>query len=298
MMFKTLFFTFLLFTTYNADAAVTAKYLTVASVALDDGKTRLLFDPAWTRPGVLHVMGFKPLVSDEELVTKILKKNDLEKVDAVFASHSHFDHVIDAPIVSKVAGATFYTDESSERLAKAYKDPKIKTVRMTPYQKIKIGDFTVTPMEREHSKILHLFYFLPGPVPENTDLSFWDYHVGNTWFYLVEHPEGTIVVDQGSNPFVDTLKKYTTKVDALIQGVANRKDDDVILNGYVKLFRPKIFVPVHFDNFFIDFNDGGESSLPGVKLEDVLGKLKKAYPTMKVDKPLYGKPITILEVER
>lgn len=282
----------------SAQGAVKATYLTVASVALDDGKTRLLFDPAWTRPGVMHVLGFKKLVSDESLVSSILKKNNLEKVDAVFASHSHFDHVIDAPMVSKVAGAIFYTDESSERLAKAYKDPAIKTTRMKAYEKIKIGDFTITPLEREHAKILHLFYFLPGPVPENTDLSFWDYHVGNTWFYLVEHPEGTIVVDQGSNPFVDTLKMHTDKVDVLIQGVANRKDDDSILNGYVKSFIPKVFIPLHFDNFFVDFNDGGESSLPGVKLQDVLSKLKKAYPTMKVDKPLYGKPITVLEVKR
>lgn len=302
-MFKTLFFTLMLFTILaacmrHASATVTAKYLTVASVALDDGKTRLVFDPAWTRPGILHVLGFKKLVSDEKLVTKILKDNNLERVDAVFASHSHFDHVIDAPMVSKVAGAVFYTDESSERLAKAYKEKKIRTIRMIPEQKIRVGDFLITPIPRTHSKILHLFYFLPGPVPEDADLSFWDYHVGDTWFYLVEHPEGNIVIDQGSTPFVDALKKHTQKVDVLVQGVANRKDDDVILNGHVKTFKPKVFIPVHFDNFFIDFNDGGESSLPGVKLDDILSKLKKAYPTMKVDKPLYGKPITVLEVER
>ena len=302
-MFKTLFLSLMLFTTLaatvrNAHSKVTAKYLTVASVALDDGETRIVFDPAWTRPGLLHVIGWKKLISDEKLVTNILKTNGLEKVDAVFSSHSHFDHVMDAPMVSKVGGAIFYTDESSERLARAYKDNKIRTQRMVPNQKIKIGKFSVTPLERIHSKILHLFYFLPGPVPEDTDLSFWDYHVGDTWFYLVEHPEGTIVVDQGSEPFVDILKKHTKKVDVLIQGVANRKDDDVILNGYVKSFVPKAFVPLHFDNFFVDFNNGGESSLPGVKLEDILSKLKKAYPTMKVDKPLYGKPITILEVER
>ena len=302
-MFKTLFFTLMLFTvlaarTGSAHAKVTAKWLTVASVAIDDGKTRLLFDPAWTRPGLGHILGWKKLRSDEELVSKILKQNGLDRVDAVFASHSHFDHVIDAPMVSKLAGAVFYTDESSERLAAAYKDKKIRTIGFTPFQKIRVGDFLITPMPRDHSQILHLFYFLPGPVPEDADLSFWDYHVGDNWFYLIEHPEGNIVIDQGSHPAVDVLKKQTDKVDVIFQGVANRLSDDTIINGYVKAFNPKIVVPLHFDNFFFDFNDGEESDLPGVKLPEFLTNIKKAYPTMKVDKPLYGKTITILEVER
>lgn len=294
-MFKTLFFIFLTLGIQAVHARVTARWMTVASVLIDDGKTKLLFDPAWTRPGFKHWLNIEPFKSDEKLVTSILKKNDLTKIDAVFASHSHFDHVMDAPMVSKLAGAVFYTDESSDRLAMAYKEPRIRTIRMRPDEKIRVGDFLITPIPRVHAQILHLFYFLPGAVPVDASLSFWDYHVGDTWFFLIEHPEGTILVDQGSEANMDALKKHATKVDALIQGVANRKSDDAITGGYPKMLQPKVFMPLHFDNFFADFNNGAETRLPGINLENVLDKMKKAYPLMKVDKPVYGKAITVLE---
>lgn len=296
MMFKTLFFTFCLTLGIQvAGAHVHARWLTVASVLIDDGKTKLLFDPAWTRPGIKHWLNMEKFKSDELLVASILKKNDLTKIDAVFASHSHFDHVMDAPMVSKLAGAVFYTDESSDRLAMAYKEPRIRTIRMRANEKIRVGDFLITPIPREHAEILHLFYFLPGPVPADATLSFWDYHVGDTWFFLVEHPEGTILIDQGSEANLDKIKKHTVKVDVLIQGVANRRSDEAIIEGYSKSFLPKVFMPLHFDNFFADFNEGADTRLPGVNLEDVMGKMKKAYPAMKVDRPVYGKSVMVLE---
>lgn len=298
MMFKTLFFIFALtLTAKSAISAVSIRWLTVTAVSIDDGKTKLLFDPAWTRPNWKHLLNISSLKSDEALVKSVLEKNQLTKLDAVFASHSHFDHVIDAPIAAKLGNGMFYVDENSERIAKAYKDPGIKTTRFKGGEKIKVGDFTITPLPRQHAKILHLVPFLPGPVPTDTTLSFFDYHEGETWFFLVEHPAGTILVDQGSEAHPEVLKKHTTKVDVLLQGLANRKSDEAILDGHVKTYQPKVFISLHFDNFFKDFNDGEYSELPGMKFDEILSKLKKAYPSMKVDKPVYGQPMAVLEVK-
>lgn len=298
-MFKTLFFIFaLILTSKSAISAINIRWLTVSSVSIDDGKTRLLFDPAWTRPGWKHWLNLEKLKSDEKLVRSVLEKNQLNRLDAVFASHSHFDHVIDAPMAAKLGNGLFYVDENSERIAKAYNDPLIKTSRFKAEEKIKVGNFTITPLVRQHAKILHLFPFLPGPVPHDCNLSFFDYHEGNTWFFLVEHPEGTVLVDQGSEAYPEALKKHTKKVDVLLQGLANRKSDESILKGHTKTYRPKVFIPLHFDNFFKDFNGGEATELPGMKLDEILGKIKRAYPTMQVNRPSYGKPMTVLEVKR
>lgn len=282
----------------TAHSAVSVRWMTVASVVIDDGKTRVLFDPAWTRPGIVHWLGLEKLKSDPVLVSSVLKTNGLSRVDAVFSSHSHFDHVIDAPMVSKLAGAVFYTDGSSERIAKAYEDKSIRTIKMRAFEKIRVGDFLITPVPRKHSQIFSLFDFLPGEVPSNTNLSFWDYHVGETWLFLLEHPEGTILVDQGSKAYVNEVKKVTSKVDVLIQGVANRESDYVILNGYLKEFTPKVFMPTHFDNFFADFAEGKVTDLPMVKLQELILNMKEAYPKIKVDRPVYGQPIVVLEINR
>lgn len=297
-MLKTLFFIILALASYKVEAAVKARWLTVSSLVIDDGKTHILFDPAWTRPKLKHIFNIEEFRSDETLVKSVLQKNFIERLDAVFASHSHFDHVMDAPIVSKLSGAVFYVDESSERIASAYNDKKIRTIRIFPSQEIRVGDFVITPLPRAHSKLLHMFDYLPGHVPKDSNLSFWNYHAGDTWFYLIRHPEITILLDQGSEPNLETLKPHTEIVDVLIQGIANRKSDNTIIDGYVKSLKPRQFIPVHFDNFFADFSEGNEGLLPGIRLEELLVKMRKARPAMSVDRPLYGKPIQLLKVER
>lgn len=251
----------------------------------------------FTRAGLKHWLFLSKLKSDEELVAEIIKEQQLEKLSALFASHSHYDHVIDAPIFSKLTGATFYVDESSERVARAYKEPKIKTQRFVNLEKIQIGKFTITPIIRTHSPIrLFDFDWLPGPVPTDFDFGMFDYHVGDTWFYYIEHPDGKILVDQGSEPFIEKLKPFTSKVDVVIQGIANRKSDDAILKGYVAVLKPSVFIPTHFDNFFFGFDPKAEISyLPGVHMPELMEKLKTAYPQMSVVSPVYGTKIEVLK---
>ena len=98
----------------QALAKVEVRWFTVASLVLEDEETKIFFDPMFTRAGIQHWLNISDLRSDETLVASVIKEHKLEKVNALFASHSHYDHVIDAPIVSKLTGATFYVDGSSE----------------------------------------------------------------------------------------------------------------------------------------------------------------------------------------
>jgi L-ascorbate metabolism protein UlaG (beta-lactamase superfamily) len=297
-MFKILILvSFGLFPLSQARAKVQVRWFTVASIVLEDEETKIFFDPMFTRAGIKHWLNLSNLRSDEQLITTVIKDNKLEKVDALFASHSHFDHVIDAPIIAKLTGGTFYVDGSSERIARAYKDPKIKTQRIENLKPIKIGKFTITPILRTHSHIRALgITYLHGPVPENFNFGFYDYHMGETWFYYVEHPSGTILVDQGSEPFLNSIQSFTNKVDVVIQGVANRATDEAIINGYIDLLKPSIFIPTHFDNFVFGFDPGSEVSyLPGVRLDVLLEKMKKAHPDKKILYPKYAEKIEIFK---
>lgn len=276
----------------HAIAAVDVRWFSVTSLVLEDEETKIMFDPMFTRAGIKHWLNLSELRSDEPLVAQVINDNGLEKVDAFFVSHSHFDHVIDAPVMAKLTGGIFYADESNERIVKAYQEPKIKTVRIENLKPIRVGKFTITPIKRTHSPIVRWmnFEYLPGPVPEDFNFGFYDYHMGETWFYYIEHPEGKILVDQGSEPFLDNLKPFTDKVDVVIQGIANRRNDEVILDGYVKALNPKIFIPTHFDNFFFGFDPEAEVSyLPGIKFEDIMEKMKKRFPEKKIINPEYGK---------
>lgn len=295
MMFKSLFFILISFQSLQGFASVELRWLTVASVAISDGTSTLLFDPSFTRPTIGHWLNFKKLRSDPGLVSSVLKENDLTKVDAVFASHSHFDHVVDAPLVAKIGGAVFYADESQKRIVDAYKDPEIKTSPITPGAVIEVGKFKIIILKRTHAGIFHMFDYLPGSVPSDFDFNFYDYHVGDTWCYVIHHPEGTILIDQGADPYLDLIKPYAFTVDVLIQGVANRKNNESIVDGYLNVYKPKIFIPVHFDNFLGSFDPKTESSLVGVRLDGLLEDIHGKYKETKVIKPRYGEMITLFE---
>lgn len=293
-MFKILILTICLFLPLShAFSKVEVRWFTVASVLLDDGETQILFDPMFTRAGISHWLTVSKLAADEELIKTIIEEQKIQNIKALFASHSHFDHVIDAPIFSKLTGATFYADRSNERIAKAYKSPLIKTSPVESGKSIQVGKFKITPIERDHAAIKGLFEFLPGDVKEDFDFGFYEYRLGQTWCYLVEHPEGKILVDQGSNPHVDKFQKLVTNVDVVIQGIANRKSDEALISGYPKTYKPKVFIPLHFDNFFFGFDRKGYSNLPGVNKEELLDKLKKAEPGMKIVNPVYGERIVL-----
>lgn len=280
----------------QASATVTARWFTVACIVLDDGETQLMFDPMFTRAGLKHWLNLSELRSDEALVSSVIKDHHLNQVQGIFVSHSHFDHSIDAPIVSKLTGGIFYSDTNSDKIAKAYKDSKIKTKLIENLKPIKIGKFTVTPIKRVHAHIRSLgFDFLKGPVANDFNFGPYDYMMGDTWFYYIEHPEVRIVLDQGADSFINSISSFSQEADAVIQGVANRESDDIIVNrGYVTHLKPKIFIPTHFDNFFFSFDPKGEYSLlPGVRLDDVIEKMKKAHPDKKIIVPKYGEKINL-----
>jgi L-ascorbate metabolism protein UlaG (beta-lactamase superfamily) len=294
-MFKTLIFiSFITFLSFPAWAKVEMKWFGVASIILDDGQTQIFFDPMFTRADFKHLFNatFK---SDEKLVKDVLEEYQLSRIRAVFASHSHFDHVVDAPIVAKLAGGTFFTDQNSEIIARAYQDPGIKTQMFIEGQRLEVGKFVITPILRDHSEILHLFEFLPGKVRPEFSFGFWEYRVGDTWCFLIEHPDGRIFIDQGANPWLEKVSQAVKQADVVIQGVANRKDDEAIVNGYVKALNSKKFVPAHFDNFFMGFSDKGISRLPRIRLEELLDKITSTYPGVSVVMPRFGEGYVLLE---
>lgn len=291
-MFKTLFFTLLLLP-LSAAAMVELRWLSGSSILLDDGSTKILFDAAYTRPTWRHWLNLDPFASEEKTVQKVVADNELDNLQAIFVTHSHFDHVVDAPTVARLTKAIFYVDEHMRTISLAYRDPRIKTLPLMSQKPHLIGNFRVTPFPGDHSQLLGFFSFLPGAIMKDFNFDFYDYHEGQCWTYVVEHAERTIVIAHSPEEPLPSVLKLIPKADVVVQSIAGRGSDEAVLHGYVEKLKATHFIPNHFDNFFMDFDPAAMTDLPGVDVQGLVDEMKKASPTLRVTRPSYGKRIEL-----
>ena len=269
---------------FSLMAKVSATWLGVGTIILEDDHNTIIFDPAFTTPGIFSILGITEFRSDTTLVKKILNNYQLKKVDGVFVTHTHYDHVIDAPEVARLTGATLYGDGNLKRIAKAY------GVNVSPLTNIQIGNFKISAFERHHSRIFQWLDFLPGEVPEDFSFSYYDYKVGKAWIYVVEHKDGNILIDDSPG---EATGLPPINIQIVFQGIANRASEDEVLDGHVKTFHPRKFIPIHFDNFFRDFDMRKGTLLPFVKLPEFELAFKKKYSDIELHRPIMGEKIQL-----
>ena len=73
------------------------------TLLFDDGKDQVLFDAHFTRPPFYKwIHGL--MQTNTELVDRMIRLHRIDRLRAVFVSHTHFDHVMDAPYVASRTG--------------------------------------------------------------------------------------------------------------------------------------------------------------------------------------------------
>ncbi len=83
----------------EAPACVEVQWLGVATLVFDDGRTRLLTDGFFSRPGLGDLVFGRPVSPDLTAIEDGLRRAGVDRADAVMTVHSHYDHAMDAPEV-------------------------------------------------------------------------------------------------------------------------------------------------------------------------------------------------------
>lgn len=273
--------------------AVEVRWLGVAGLSLTDQTTTLLFDPTFTKPTLLNWMNVSPFLSNPSLVTEELGKINIKKADAVFASHTHFDHAVDISEVALQTDATIYGGNSLKNIIDHHtQSNKLHFKDLTDGTVLKIGSFTITAIRRGHAPILGIFKFAPGDVSKNFSFGLYEYKEGEVWCYLIEHPDGTFLIDQGSH-FFEGNSRFKDKIDFYFVGVANKTHiNDLVYNNIEKINAKKVF-PIHFDFFFLQSNWLETLRLPGVQLEKIEATLQNLSPPKEFIIPTRYAPLNL-----
>ena len=286
----------------NADA-VTVTWLGVSTLLFDDGETQILIDGFFSRPSLSDIVLRRPVFNDAATINYAMNEFRMRRLAAIIPVHSHFDHAMDVGAVANRSSASILGSESTAQVARGAGVPEDQITVVETVTSFEFGNFRVTMRPIGHAPIgwrgsVPLDGVIDAPLTMPQPISAW--RMGGSYTIIIEHPQGTALV-QGSSAY----KKYElqdTAADVVFLGVGQleslgRKYAELYWQHTVTTTGSHSVYPIHFDDFTKPF---GEVVLPP-RIVDNFEKTAKWLTEFQrrwdsdtsLFMPEFGKPIAI-----
>ncbi|MCR4632667.1 MAG: MBL fold metallo-hydrolase [Erysipelotrichaceae bacterium] len=213
------------------------------TLLFDDGRDQILFDCHFTRPSLLkYIAGSE--ATDEKLVDEMIAKHHIDRLQAIFVSHTHHDRVMDAPYMAKMTGAKVYGTSFAANVCKGGNVPEDQIGIFKTGETHQVGDYQITILKSLHSKptILNndLGQTIDAPLVQPEKLR--NYKEGGSYDFYVRHKEKTYLIRPSFNYIERQLDGY--KADVLFLGVAGlAKADEATEEIFFRLDQPTVGMP-------------------------------------------------------
>lgn len=235
--------------------SVRVTFLGITSLLFDDGETQLLIDACYTRPRLVQVLRGQ-LQTDRDVVDEVLKRAKAERLKAIFVAHSHYDHALDVAYVAKATGAVLYGSESTLNIGRGGELGEKQLALYKPGEEVKVGQFVVTVFESKHSPPMRFVNDDLGEVidkPLEQPAGVRDFKEGGSFDFLIRRGDHAVLVTPSTNAVEGALDKVRADVVFLGSGTLGKQDKafrDFYYDQIVGKVKPKLVIPVHWDNFF------------------------------------------------
>jgi L-ascorbate metabolism protein UlaG (beta-lactamase superfamily) len=242
------------------DGAVAVTFLGTTSLLFDDGETRLLIDGFVSRPSLEQVLG-EAIATDRAAVDAASARLGVDRVEALFVAHSHWDHALDVAYVAEQTGAHLYGSESTLNIGRGGGLAEEQMSRFELGTPLPFGRFTVTVLPSKHSPPLpgvndDLGKVIAAPLRQPAPVS--AYVEGGSFDFLIAHGDHAILVKPSANYIDGALDGL--RADVLFLATATLgSQDEAFQNAFyeqsVGAVQPELVIPVHWDNFFLPLSD-------------------------------------------
>lgn len=224
-------------------------FLGVSTLLVRDQTSAVLIDGFFTRPGPMAT-ALGRIEPDPVRINTGLRMAGIERLDAVIAAHSHYDHAMDVADVASRTGATIVGSESTANIARGRgtSESRIRVVRGT--EKIRFGSIAVTLVPSEHFPHGQGMGDITAPL--ETPARVMEYREGGSFSIFVTSGEKTILVQASAGFVAGALAGMKADVVYLGIGLLGTKDDayrDAYWREVVAAVGAKRVIPIHWDDF-------------------------------------------------
>ena len=225
------------------------------TLLFDDGKDQIMFDAHFTRPSFEKYVAGAKAETNTDLCDKLIRLHHIDRLRAVFVSHTHHDHVMDAPYVANKCNAVIYGSSSARNVAIGGGVPRDRTEVFRDGSEYSIGGYKIRIIKSLHSKPTKLNDDLGVPIdrPLVQPASLRDYKEGGSYDFYIEYGEKKILIRPSFNYIKGQLDGI--QADILFLGVAGLAKADAemekaFFEETVEKTKAHLVIPVHWDNFF------------------------------------------------
>ena len=246
------------------DGTIKATFLGTTTLLFDDGQTQLMIDGFLTRPPTSTVV-FGEVQTNPDVVDGILDRvfdhgRDM-RLEAIFVTHSHYDHALDVAYIAERTGAHLYGSRSTLNIGRGGGLCEAQMTRVHPDPKITwhVGAFELRVIRSRHSPPTS-FNPTGGLVkaPLQQPARYLAYAEEVTLDFLITHCGHSILVKASANSVPDALKDVRAEVLFLATAQLGRRSEKFMNNFYeqtVTPVHPRLLVPMHWDDFFVPLTD-------------------------------------------
>jgi L-ascorbate metabolism protein UlaG (beta-lactamase superfamily) len=234
----------------------------------------------------------------------------VNKADAIFIGHAHFDHISDVAPVERQTGAPVVGAPITIETAVKLGVPAEKTIGVKGGETLKFGDVVVDVALAHHSQpaagiqqaLANIYKLEYGPEsPQDEELTRAvrergtfspDVITKGTMAFGLTFPNGfKVVVLDSAGPITEGDRALAEKIGradvAVIayqaHAVGGRQADETF--PLIKLFNPQLYLPSHHDASFGSWLDLG--------LEPLFERLRDQMPQTRFLAPLYRSPVCV-----
>lgn len=231
---------------------LSATWMGVATLLIDDGSSALMTDGYFSRPGLAQVAAGK-LAPSAVRVDGCLARAKVSRLAAVIPVHTHIDHVMDSALVADRTGAQLVGGESAANVGRGYGLAEDRLIVAVPGEPIRLGAFDVTLIESHHCPPDRFPGVIEAPLVPPVKAS--AYRCGESWSTLIHHlPSDRRLLIQGSAGFVKgALAEQRADAVYLSVGQLGLQPRSYLLDYWaetVQAVGARRVILIHWDDFF------------------------------------------------
>ena len=229
-------------------------YFGTTVLLFDDGVDQILFDCHTTRPSI-RIFLFSKLSTDTAVADRVLREFDFSRLRATFASHSHYDHVLDLPYYVNQCGGDVYGSPSALNVARGGGVSEAQLHDFTAEPEAQVGSFHIKTIPSKHSRA----HFYNDDLGQTIDAPLTQpahkkrYREGGSFDFIVTHGEKTYVIRPSCNYIEHQLDGV--QADVLFLGITGlSKESEAWQRTFfaetIGKVQPQLVIPLHWDKFF------------------------------------------------